>query len=197
MTTKEKILDAALTLFSGNGYDGTSMEEIAGLVGIKAPSVYKHFKGKEDILNSLIDAAEARYENNFGSEDKIGKVPDDLEEFMDDTMGRVHFTMSDPMIRKVRRFLVKEQFRNERLAQVTTAHQEVGLQKMYQKIIEAMTEKGLLIRDDPKLLSAQLTAYPALLVERVDRQPEYLEEALKELEDHLRHFCRIYGAGKD
>lgn len=62
LSTKEKILDAALTLFAENGYDGTSVEQIAGIVGIKAPSLYKHYKGKEDILNSLIDSAEAEYE---------------------------------------------------------------------------------------------------------------------------------------
>ncbi len=38
MSTKEKILDAALTLFAENGYDGTSVEQIAIIVGIKAPS---------------------------------------------------------------------------------------------------------------------------------------------------------------
>ena len=56
MSTKEKILDAALTLFAENGYDGTSVEQIANVVGIKAPSLYKHYKGKEDILNALIDS---------------------------------------------------------------------------------------------------------------------------------------------
>ena len=40
MFTKEKILDAALTLFAENGYDGTSVEQIANIVGIKAPSLY-------------------------------------------------------------------------------------------------------------------------------------------------------------
>ena len=65
MSTKEKILDAALTLFAENGYDGTSVEQIANIVGIKAPSLYKHYKGKEDILNALIDSAEARYEERM------------------------------------------------------------------------------------------------------------------------------------
>ena len=46
MSTKERILDAALTLFAENGYDGTSVEQIANIVGIKAPSLYKHYKGK-------------------------------------------------------------------------------------------------------------------------------------------------------
>ena len=68
MSTKEKILDAALTLFAENGYNGTSVEQITKAVGIKAPSLYKHFKGKEDILNALIDSAEVRYEEMFGSE---------------------------------------------------------------------------------------------------------------------------------
>ena len=79
MQTKEKILNAALSLFAENGYDGTSVEQIAELVGIKAPSLYKHFKGKEDILNALIDIAEERYEENFGSEKHIGKIPDSLK----------------------------------------------------------------------------------------------------------------------
>jgi len=52
MSTKEKILDAALTLFAENGYDGTSVEQIANIVGIKAPSLYKHYRGKEEILNA-------------------------------------------------------------------------------------------------------------------------------------------------
>ena len=78
MSTKEKSMNAALTLFAENGYDGTSVEQIAGIVGIKAPSLYKHYKGKEDILNALIDSAEARYEEMFGSEKNIGKVPQSL-----------------------------------------------------------------------------------------------------------------------
>ena len=82
MSTKEKILEAALSLFAENGYDGTSVEQIANIVGIKAPSLYKHFKGKEDILNALIDSAEARYEKMFGSEKNIGKIPKDREEFI-------------------------------------------------------------------------------------------------------------------
>ena len=42
MSTKEKILETALTLFAENGYNGTSVEQIAQNVGIKAPSLYKH-----------------------------------------------------------------------------------------------------------------------------------------------------------
>ena len=58
MTTKDRILDSALTLFSEKGYDGVGVDLIAENAGIKGPSLYKHFKGKEDILNALIEKAE-------------------------------------------------------------------------------------------------------------------------------------------
>ena len=192
MSTKERILDAALTLFAENGYNGTSVEQIAGIVGIKAPSLYKHYKGKEDILNALIDSAEARYEEMFGSEEHIGKIPESKEEFIQVTIGRILFTMRDPVIRKTRMLLVQEQFRNERISEATTMHQLDGIQKMFAKIIQGMMEKGLVKEDDPTLLSVELTAPAVLQIARADRQPQYLEESLESIEKHIRHFCKIY-----
>ena len=192
MTTKEKILDAALTLFAENGYDGTSVEQIASEVGIKAPSLYKHFKGKEDILNALIDSAEARYEEMFGSEKNIGKVPKSGEEFIQVTMGRIAFTIKDPVIRKTRMFLVQEQFRNERISEVTTRHQLDGIQRMFAKIIEGMMNAGIVKKDDPALLAVELTAPVVLWIAQSDRQPQLAEEVLENIENHIRHFCSVY-----
>ena len=192
MSTKEKILDAALTLFAENGYDGTSVEQIANIVGIKAPSLYKHYKGKEDILNALIDSAEARYDEIFGSENHIGSIPENREEFIKVTMGRVSFTMRDPMIRKIRMLLVQEQFRNERISEVTTKHQLDGIQGMFAKIIKGMMDAGIVVKDDPKLLAVELTAPAVLEIARSDRQPQCEEECLGCIERHLQHFCDVY-----
>ena len=167
MSTKEKILDAALTLFAENGYDGTSVEQIANIVGIKAPSLYKHYKGKEDILNALIDSAEERYEV-------------------------ISFTMRDPIIRKTRMLLVQEQFRNERISEVTTRHLLDGIQRMYAKIIKGMMDEGIVVKDDPKLLAAELTAPAVLQIARADRQPQCEKECMEYIEKHLRHFCKVY-----
>ena len=192
MSTKEKILDAALTLFAENGYDGTSVEQIANIVGIKAPSLYKHYKGKEDILNALIDSAETRYEEMFGSEKNIGRVPQSREEFIKVTMERISFTMRDPIIRKTRLLLVQEQFRNERISEVTTRHQLDGIQGMFAKIIKGMMDEGIVKNDDPALLAAELTAPAVLQIARSDRQPQCEKECMEYIEKHLRHFCKIY-----
>ena len=192
MSTKERILDAALTLFAENGYDGTSVEQIANIVGIKAPSLYKHYKGKEDILNALIDSAEERYEVMFGSEKNIGKVPQSREEFIKVTMERISFTMRDPIIRKTRMLLVQEQFRNERISEATTRHQLDGVQRMFAKIIKGMMDEGIVAPDDPELLAAELTAPAVLQIARSDRQPQCEEECMEYIEKHLRHFCKVY-----
>ena len=192
MSTKEKILDAALTLFAENGYDGTSVEQIANIVGIKAPSLYKHYKGKEDILNALIDSAETRYEEMFGSEKNIGRVPQSREEFIKVTMERISFTMRDPIIRKTRMLLVQEQFRNERISEVTTRHQLDGIQGMFAKIIKGMIDVGIVKNDDPALLAAELTAPAVLQIARSDRQTQCEKECMEYIEKHLRHFCKIY-----
>ncbi len=192
MSTKERILEEALTLFAENGYDGTGVDLIAERAGIKGPSLYKHYKGKEDILNALIDSAEERYEEYFGSEENIGRLPKNKEEFVKRTMERISFTMHDPMIRRIRMFLVQEQFRNERLAEVTTKHQLFGVQRMYSRIIRELMDEGLVVNDDPDLLAEELTAPAVLLVARFDRQPQHEKEILDKMEKHIRHFCDVY-----
>ena len=192
MSTKQKILDEALTLFAEKGYDGTGVDLIAERVGIKGPSLYKHYKGKEEILNALIDVAEERYEEMFGSEKNIGKIPKDREEFIKVTMERISFTMRDPMIRKIRMLLVQEQFRNERISEVTTRHQLDGIQRMFAKIIKGMMDEGIIKNDDPELLAVELTAPAVLQIAKSDRQPQCEEECMEYIEKHMRHFCKVY-----
>lgn len=64
-STKERILESALDLFSEKGYDGVGIDLLAESVGIKGPSIYKYFKGKEDILNELLIWVEEYYQEHF------------------------------------------------------------------------------------------------------------------------------------
>jgi AcrR family transcriptional regulator len=52
-STRERILDVALDLFTDQGFDGTSMREIAERLNISKPAIYYHFASKEDILMAL------------------------------------------------------------------------------------------------------------------------------------------------
>ncbi|MGR6898261.1 TetR/AcrR family transcriptional regulator [Rummeliibacillus sp. TYF-LIM-RU47] len=50
MSTKINIMKAATELFAIKGYEGTTLKDIANAVGIKPPSIYAFFEGKEDVL---------------------------------------------------------------------------------------------------------------------------------------------------
>jgi AcrR family transcriptional regulator len=52
-TTRDRILDVALELFTTQGFDGTSLREIAERLDITKAALYYHFESKEDILLAL------------------------------------------------------------------------------------------------------------------------------------------------
>ncbi|MDH4233319.1 MAG: TetR/AcrR family transcriptional regulator [Nitrospirota bacterium] len=54
--TKEKILDAAMKVFSANGYAGSNIRAIAKAAGISIGGVYLYFKNKEELYLNLIKA---------------------------------------------------------------------------------------------------------------------------------------------
>lgn len=55
--TRESIREAALNRFAEQGYEATTMAEIAGDVGIKAPAIYAHFKNKEELYRDVLRMA--------------------------------------------------------------------------------------------------------------------------------------------
>jgi len=59
---REALLDAAAVMFAAKGYDGTSIRDIAGAVGMLSGSMYYHFKSKEDLLLAVYRKGVARFE---------------------------------------------------------------------------------------------------------------------------------------
>ena len=52
--TKARILETALELFARSGYLGTSMQDIAKRLGITKAALYKHYAGKQEILDQIV-----------------------------------------------------------------------------------------------------------------------------------------------
>jgi len=55
--TAERLLDAAEPLFARNGYEGTTLREIARRAGIREPGVYNHFESKQTLYEAVLDRA--------------------------------------------------------------------------------------------------------------------------------------------
>ena len=191
--TKERILAAALDMFSQKGFSGTNIRELAGSLGMGKSSMYRHFESKEEIWNALQDELIAYYEARFGSPEHLPPVPDAPEGLVALTMHMVNFTVHDETVIKTRKMLTIEQFRDERARDLATKYFLTGLKDMFTQIFASMMDKGLLRRDDPAMLAFAYTAPISALIHLCDREPEKAEEAIKQVDAFSRHFIKTYG----
>ena len=195
--TKERILETALQMFSQNGYAGTNVRELTASLGLVKSSMYKHFESKEAIWNALLDKMIAYYDERFGSSEHLPPVPDSLEGLVQMTMGMVNFTIHDEKIIMTRKVLAIEQYRDERARGLATKHFLTGLTDMFTPVLAGMMDKGLLRRDDPRMLAFAYTAPISALIHLCDREPEKTEDAIAQVEAFSRHFVKVYGEGEN
>ena len=191
--TKERILDAALEMFSQKGFAGTNIRELSASLGLVKSGVYKHYESKEAIWNALLDRMIAYYAERFGSPEHLPPVPDSPEELTRLTMEMVRVTVHDEKIAMTRKVLTLEQFRDPRARELATKHFLTGLTDMFTSIFTGMMEKGLLRKDDPAMLAFAYTAPISALIHLCDREPEKTEEAIGQIEAFSRHFIATYG----
>lgn len=127
MTTKERILNEALTLFAEKGYGNVYVGEIAEAVGIKAPSLYKHYKSKQDIFNAILDEMKSGYEKqavalNMNGSDANADVGIFAEVSEDELVkmgvSLISYFLHDEYVSRFRKMLTLEQFQNEELAKL-------------------------------------------------------------------------------
>ena len=192
--TKERILATALDMFSQNGYAGTNIRELTASLGLVKSSMYRHFKSKEEIWNTLLDEMIAYYDERFGSPEHLPPVPEALEELVAMTMRMVNVTVHDEKIVKTRKLLMIEQFRDDRARDIATKHLLTGLRDMFTPVFQGMMDKGLIRKDDPAMLAFAYTAPISALIHLCDREPDRTEEAIQQIEAFSRHFVKVYGA---
>ena len=195
--TRERILEAALEMFSQNGYAGTNIRELSASLGLVKSGIYKHFESKEAIWNALLDKMIAYYAERFGSAEHLPPVPDSPEELVSMTMRMVNFTVHDERIIMTRKVLTLEQFRDMRARELATKHFLTGLTEMFTYVFTGMMDKGLLRKDDPKMLAFAYTAPISALIHLCDREPEKTEEAMARIEMFSRHFIKTYCRYRD
>ena len=190
--TKQRILDEALRLFSQSGYDAVSVERIATAVGIKAPSLYKHFKSKQEIFDAIVAETYRRYDtftegiDVLVSECKADEnVFDGISEEMlaEKVKQLIEYSLHDEYVSRFRRMMTIEQFRNAEFAAMYSERYLERLVRYHAGLFRALIKSGTIIGD---------VAPVVLMVEICDRQPEREAECMNRLEAHVRSFYRTY-----
>lgn len=204
--TKQKILSEALTLFSEHGYNAVSVGQIAFAVGIKAPSLYKHYKSKQDIFLAILSEMKERYEKQVTLLNMDGSNPaadvsvfSDISEEMLIQMGTQLFLyfLHDEFVCRFRKMLTLEQYHSAELAALFSK-QYVDDPLSYQGMLFGLLfSQGVFVEAPPDIMALHFYAPLYLLLSQCDRQPEREAESLKLLERHIRQFNHLYCKTKE
>lgn len=198
--TKQEILEASLELFSVQGFEATSIAQIADAVGIRKASLYSHFESKQAILDALVKDILGQYEahsifarvdweNPAHTKDMKMLTTDTAEQMV---LGQIRYILHDPQICKARKMLMIEQFRNPELAKLQTKQNYTDVMKYFTGLIKCLIQKGILTKDDPEIMAAQFCLPISVWINFCDREPDREQEVMTLVEKHILQFFRLY-----
>ena len=195
--TKQAILESSLELFSVQGFEATSISQIAGAVGIRKASLYSHFENKQAILDALVQKVLEQYEEHslFARADwekDAGSIPKTPADAVQMIQGQIRYILHDPAISRARKMLVIEQFQNPELAKLQTKQNYSDVLRYFTGLVRQLIRQGVLAEDDPEIMAAQLCLPISVWINLCDREPEREQEVMELVDKHIRQFFKVY-----
>ncbi len=192
-TTKEKIFDASVDLFSKKGFSDVSVREIAKEAGIREGSIYNHYKNKEAILDAII--------NYFKSEFNKSSLPEEEGANLMDQGPEVFFVggakmfmdrINIPQMEKIWRLVCIETYRNEKIREFF--NKEILEEPIagLENIFKIMIEKKMIKPVDPRTLAYEYWSFAIFLffeyfiLKYHEDFDSYMNQGLEKMIEHTR-----------
>lgn len=198
--TKERILVTALRLFAKDGYEAVSVSQIAGELGMTKGALYKHYKNKRDIFDSIV-ARMVRTDRERAREYDVPEEPfenaadsyrqTELEGIKRFTVAQYSYWTADEFAANFRKMLTLEQYRNEEMNELYHSCLVSGPVRYMEDIFRTMIENKLLREDDPRQLAIEFFA-PLLLLIQMSDANDGCEDAEAALSDSVDRFFKHY-----
>jgi AcrR family transcriptional regulator len=194
MTTKEKILDAALDLASKNGLGALSLSQIADKVGIQKQSLYNHFSSKEEIIKALYEYLRQKAKENTGADPvDYGKVVKGKSAYavLSTAVASYMNINEDPDMKRFYKFILSERSIHPEAAKIMVNETEKMILATKQ-LFYAMQVQKVLVFDDPDTAAFGFAmAVHAIMDYMYDQKMAGTKESAKRLlNEYLKEFCR-------
>ena len=195
--TKQEILVASLELFSVQGFEATSISQIADAVGIRKASLYSHFESKQAILDALVEEVLEQYGKHsiFARKDwekNADSLPRTSDEAAQMILGQIRYILHDPTISRARKMLVIEQFQNPELAKLQTKQNYSDVLEYFTGLMKQLIRQGILTDEDPEIMAAQFCLPISVWINLCDREPNREPEVMELVSRHIRQFFELY-----
>jgi len=155
--TQQKIFDAAVELFYQKGYAGTSVREIARMVGIKESSIYNHYSNKEEILDCILDDFKKGIASNRPSENELVNLVAAISPAEIIKLIFLRYVRNeDVKIDKIARIIFIEQYINERAGDFFMKYMVEEPIAYYKRIFSMLAAAGRIKDSDYTSLAEEL-----------------------------------------
>ena len=183
MTTKDKIMDVALHMFSERGYEAVSIRDICGEVGIKESTLYYHFKNKKDILDSLVAKFREHIDGLLSHLDEIPQDdPKKNTKKSDVSNSRIIDTymmdsyLFDPFCNLMIRLMMIEQFHNEEIRMLYEKTLFTDPYEIYLNVFRKLSSHGAFPPEQAENIVRRYHAYMTMLTFKYLLNGELTEE---------------------
>ena len=170
MSTRDKIMDVALHMFSERGYEAVSIRDICGEVGIKESTLYYHFKNKKDILDSLIAKFKAHIDSLLVHVDEITAEPDKKKKKKSDEIGAqmmdsymMDSYLFDPFCNLMLRLMMIEQFHNEEIRELYEKTLFTDPYEIQMNVFRKLAKAGMIPDKDVEWIVKETHSYMTML----------------------------------
>ena len=193
-TTKEKILLTSLKLFAQDGYEAVSISKISGELGMAKSALYKHYKNKRDIFDSIINRMdELDYERAREYNMPDGNMDEIIKGYREISIDKIriyteaqfkHWT-EEEFSSLFRRMLTLEQYRNQEMADLYQKYLVSGPIDYMTHLFAGIIEK----KEEAKQLAIEFYGPIFLMYSLYDnkREGDDLAEMLK---NHVERFSK-------
>lgn len=163
-STKEKIFDVSIDLFSQKGFDRVSVREIAREVGIRESSIYNHYQNKGAILDAIIDYFMSELQQSGLPEEEGDLLMDQGPEVFFEVGARIYMEqINTPKMEKIWRLVSIEMYHNEKIRNFYKKELLEGPIKIWESTFTRMIEKGLIKPFNPRTLAYEYFSFAIYL----------------------------------
>ena len=192
ISTKEKIFNVSIDLFSQRGYNGVSVREIAREVGIRESSIYNHYGSKDAIMDSIFQYFKEELTKMRPPEAENQEKLDNITpEIFIERANRTLNLFETPKMEKIFRIISNEQFRDKRAKKIVLEYLIHEPYSFSKKVLEIMMRNGTTDKFDPKIKAMEFQ-YPmySLFLENLLLRSDGADTSANEklIESHLEYF---------
>ncbi len=192
--TKKRVYLAAVDLFSKKGYTGTSLSEIAEMVGLRQASLYNYYKAKDDLLTAVFRDFEESYTRHRPTPETILSTAENqsLEAALAAIFYRFDAGEETDRMMKVTKIVFSLKYEDPRAADLMNRIMLDGALAVRQDIFDVLQTAGKIKKCDTRWLAYMFFSFSFVILQRLLLHDLVIDEVADDFSEGIKYMAVTY-----